>query len=84
MTGQIEKLRVSIRENLKNIKSSVNTVIGRFRQRGNISEAQLKAMPEKIKELAEIKRQVEISQDLFKYLQEKKEETAISRDFNNF
>lgn len=79
VTGQIEKLRVSIRENLKNIKSSVNTVIGRFRQRGNISEAQLKAMPEKIKELAEIKRQVEISQDLFKYLQEKKEETAISR-----
>lgn len=79
VTGQIEKLRVSIRENLKNIKSSVNTVIGRFRQRGNISEAQLKAMPEKIKELAEIRRQVEISQDLFKYLQEKKEETAISR-----
>lgn len=79
VTGQIEQLRVSIRENLKNIKSSVNTIIGRFRQRGNISEAQLKAMPEKIKELAEIKRQVEISQDLFKYLQEKKEETAISR-----
>lgn len=79
VTGQIEQLRVSIRENLKNIKSSLNTIVGRSRQRGNISEAQLKAMPEKIKELAEIKRQVEISQDLFKYLQEKKEETAISR-----
>lgn len=79
VTGQIEQLRVSIRENLKNIKSSLTTIIGRSRQRGNISEAQLKAMPEKIKELAEIKRQVEISQDLFKYLQEKKEETAISR-----
>jgi len=78
-TGQIEKLRVSIRENLKNIKTSVNTVINKYRQRSNISEEQLRAMPAKIIELAELKRQVETVQNLYKFLQEKKEETAISR-----
>lgn len=78
-TGQIEKLRVSIRENLKNIKTSVNTVINKYRQRSDISEQQLRAMPEKVIELAELKRQVETVQNLYKFLQEKKEETAISR-----
>ncbi len=78
-TGEIERLRVSIRENLKNIKSSINDVIGRYRSRSNTSESQLKAMPEKINELAEIKRQVEISEGLYKFLQEKREETAITR-----
>lgn len=78
ITEEIERLRVSIRENLKNIKSSVSAVAGRFRERSNLSESQLKAMPEKMNELAEIKRQVEISQELFKFLQEKREETAIT------
>ncbi|MBL0068984.1 MAG: polysaccharide biosynthesis tyrosine autokinase [Chitinophagaceae bacterium] len=78
-TGQIEKLRVSIRENLKNIKSSLNNSVSRLRQRSGISEAQLKAMPVKVKELAEIQGKVETFQALYKLLQEKKEETAISR-----
>ena len=77
--GQIEKLRVSIRENLRNIKSATSDVIGRVKQRGTVSEEQLRAMPVKIKELAEIKRQVETYQGLFKLFTEKKEETAISR-----
>jgi tyrosine-protein kinase Etk/Wzc len=76
---QIEKLRIAIKESLKNIKSSTNQVIGRYRERGNIGETQLKAMPVKVKELAEIKRQVEAYQGLYKLLQEKREETAISR-----
>ncbi|MBK6382081.1 MAG: polysaccharide biosynthesis tyrosine autokinase [Chitinophagaceae bacterium] len=78
-TGQIEKLRISIRENLKNIKSSLNNSVSRLRQRSGISEAQLKAMPVKVKELAEIQGKVETFQALYKLLQEKKEETAISR-----
>jgi len=64
---------------LKNIKTSVNTVINKYRQRSDISEQQLRAMPEKVIELAELKRQVETVQNLYKFLQEKKEETAISR-----
>jgi len=77
--GQIEKLRLSIKENLRNIKSSGNQSISRFKERSNIGETQLKEMPVKVKELAEIKRQVEAYQDLYKLLIQKKEETAISR-----
>lgn len=77
--GQIEKLRESIRENLKNIKSSLNTGITRLRQRSSENETQLKAMPVRVKELAEIKQKVEAMRALYKFLQEHKEETAISR-----
>lgn len=79
INGQIEQLRISIRENLKNIKSSANSVINKYQQRTNISEEQLRAMPSKVIELAELKRQVETVQNLYRFLQEKKEETAISK-----
>jgi len=79
VNGQIEQLRISIRENLKNIKTSANAVINKYSQRTNISEDQLRAMPAKVIELAELKRQVETVQNLYRFLQEKKEETAISR-----
>jgi len=76
--GQIEKLRLSIRENLKNIRKATNDVIAGFKKRGLIGEEQLRKMPMKVKELAEIKRQVETYQGLFKLFTEKKEETSIS------
>jgi len=38
--GQIEKLRLSIKENLRNIKSSGNQAISRFKERSNIGETQ--------------------------------------------
>ena len=79
LDGQIEKLRVSIRENLRNIKSANNAVINRNRKMGGEGETQLRAMPEKVKELAEINRQIETYQGLYKLFTEKKEETAISR-----
>ncbi|MGB3007690.1 MAG: polysaccharide biosynthesis tyrosine autokinase, partial [Chitinophagaceae bacterium] len=77
--GQIEKMRVSIRENLRNIKLATNSVVNRSRQLSGQGETQLKAMPEKVKELAEIKRQLETYLGLYKLFTEKKEETAISR-----
>jgi len=76
---QIENLRISIRENLKNIKSSLNSVIGRLRKRSSENEAQLKAMPVRVKELAEIKQEVDALHAMYKFLQEQKEATAISR-----
>ena len=77
--GQIENLRLSIRENLKNIKSSLNAIINSLRKKSNDNETELKVMPFKHMKLAEIKRQVEAYQMLFNLLQTKKEETAISR-----
>lgn len=79
LDGQIEKLRLSIRENLRNIRAVSNELVKNVRKRSNMGEEQLRAMPVKIKELAEIKRQVETYQSLFKLFTEKKEETAISK-----
>lgn len=77
--GQIEKLRESVRENLKNIKSSYNSTIGTLRRSGNVQEAELQALPFKLKEYVEIQRQVNSKQALYNLLQSKREETAITR-----
>lgn len=77
LDGAIEKLRGNIRENIKNIRTANNSAISKYKERSNISESQLRAMPVKIKELAEIKRQKEIYEGLYKLFTEKKEETSI-------
>ena len=78
-TEEIEQIRLSVRENIKNIQSSFKGIITRYNTRIGVGEEQLRSMPVKVKELAEIKRQVETYQGLYKLLQEKKEETAITR-----
>ena len=71
-------MRVSIRENLRNIRGIAASQIADVEKRSNVSQQQLRAMPVKVKELAEIKRQVETYQGLFKLFTQKKEETAIT------
>jgi tyrosine-protein kinase Etk/Wzc len=80
--GEIEKLRVSVLENLVNIRRSMNASVGDLRKQSSSSQTQLQSLPYKAKEYNEIKRQVETKQALFKLLQEKKEETSISRAAN--
>ncbi len=82
LDGKVEKLRVSIRESLKNIKAATAGLLQDVKKRSNLSEDQLRAMPVKLKELAEIRRQVETYQGLFKLFTEKKEETAITKAAN--
>ena len=79
---QIEKLRLSLMENLKNIRQSVASSIGQLRAQSNSSQSQLRSLPFKAKQYYELKRQVESKQALYKLLQEKKEETAISKSAN--
>lgn len=76
---QIEKLRISILENLKNIKSSISSTISESRKRSLENQTQLQKIPGKVKEHLEIEQHVLALQNLYKYLQEKREETAISR-----
>ena len=76
---QIEKLRQSVLENLENIKKSYNKTISSFQSNSNKAESQLKILPYKEKGFLEIKRQVEYKQGIVNLLQEKREETAISR-----
>lgn len=77
--GQIENLRERVRENLRNIKSSYNSVIATLQRRGNVEQSQLQALPYKLKEYVEIQRQVNSKLALFNLLQGKREETAITR-----
>jgi tyrosine-protein kinase Etk/Wzc len=77
--GQVEKLRLSIRENLKNIQASNNNVLERVRQRGSKGQSQLQTMPEISSELDEMKKRVQLYEGLNKIFTEKQVETAISR-----
>lgn len=80
--GQIEKLRQSLLENLANIKRSYTKTISALRNNSGKSEAQLQALPYKSKGYVDLKRQVDNKQVLYNVLQEKKEQTAISRASN--
>ncbi len=81
-TALIEKLRVNILESLKNIKATINTSIGDLKQKKQTAESELRALPLKSQEYLEILRLVESKQDLYKILQTKREETAISKASN--
>ena len=50
--GQLEKIRLSIRENLRNIRSVTQSMIGEAGLRGSMNQSQLNAMPQKLKDLA--------------------------------
>jgi capsular exopolysaccharide synthesis family protein len=77
--GKIEKLRTNILESIRNIKASISYVINETRRKSQESQSQLQRMPGKVKEQKKIEQHAESLQSLFKYLQEKKEETAITR-----
>ncbi len=77
--AQIEKLRVRILESLKNIRSSISSSISEYRRRSQESQSQLKLMPRKVKDQLEIEQNLVARQNLYKFLQEKREETAITR-----
>ncbi|HSU28962.1 MAG TPA: polysaccharide biosynthesis tyrosine autokinase, partial [Chitinophagaceae bacterium] len=78
-TAQIEQLRISIRENLANLKSTYSYNINQFTSRNSKNESQLRSMPARLREREVIKRQVDALQALYKFLQEQKEATSISR-----
>jgi tyrosine-protein kinase Etk/Wzc len=81
-SDQIEKLRTSIQENLKNIKGSLNSSINTIRGKSQQNQTQLRALPEKVKEQLQIIRVVEGLQGLYKFLQEEREKQAIIKSAN--
>ncbi|MBK6937153.1 MAG: hypothetical protein IPH18_09950 [Chitinophagaceae bacterium] len=72
LDGQIEKLRLNIRESLRNLQNVGRESLAQNKRRGAIGEAQLGAMPEKVKELMEIKRISGIIPGLDKLFTEKR------------
>lgn len=77
IADEIEKIRPSILENIRNQQANLraslrnlNTTSGRFSSR-------LKSIPEKERALLEIKRRESMKSDLFSFLLQKREETAL-------
>lgn len=77
--GQIEKLRASVLENLRVIRSSISSGIANLQKRYFEDRSEFQSLPYKIKEYIEIKRQVSTKEALYTLLEGKREEAAISR-----
>lgn len=78
-TAEIERLRTSILENLKNIKASISSTIAAMQRKSQFNQSELRQIPGKTKEQEEIERFKLTLETQYKYLLEKREETAITR-----
>ena len=79
---QVEKLRISILEILKNIRSSIAASISSSKGKNQQSQTQLQSLPEKVKEQLQMLRELETLQGLYKLLREEREKQAITKSAN--
>jgi len=77
--AELEKLRKSILESLKNVKVAYNSSIDDFYKRGSTALSKQKEMPAKIQRLLEMERERDSKLALYKFLQEQREETAMQQ-----
>ncbi len=77
--AEIEKTRKNILETINSIKKSYQIIIDDFYKRGSIAQNKIKLIPEKAQRLLEIERERDSKLALFKFLQEQREETAMSQ-----
>ena len=77
--AELEKLRTSILESLKNVKIAYNSAIDDFYKRGTAAIYKQKEMPAKIQRLLEMERERDSKLALYKFLQEQREETAMQQ-----
>jgi len=77
--SEIENARTNILETLTNLKKSYQVIIDDFYKRGSLAQGKIKLIPEKVQRLMEIERERDSKLALFKFLQEQREETAMSQ-----
>lgn len=75
---QIERLRVNILESLRNLRKSIAASIANLQQTSSSARSQIKSLPAKEQNMAEIKMQQATKQAVFNLLMEKREQTAIA------
>ncbi|MBI1343060.1 MAG: polysaccharide biosynthesis tyrosine autokinase [Terrimonas sp.] len=81
-TRAIEQSRLSLLENIKNVKKSYQAIINDNQRRSDLSESQVKQIPEKEQKQQEIVRDLEIKENLYKFLLEEKEKTSMQQASN--
>jgi len=75
--NEIDKIRPSIAQNVRNQKSNLNASLGNLTSSVDKSSVALNSIPEKERILLEISRRKQIKNDLFSFLQQKREEAAL-------
>jgi capsular exopolysaccharide synthesis family protein len=75
---QIERLRISALESLRNLRNNISSSISRLAEMNNRIRSQISTLPLKEQNLMEIKTQQEAKQTVVNLLLEKREQTAIA------
>ncbi len=78
VSNEIEKIRPSILESIRNQKNNLRASLGSLSHNADKSISALSSIPEKERALLEITREKAIKSELFAFLQRKREETALS------